>query len=303
VFRFGKDFIYQELEQEVFHQERWENAKIQEIIVDAGIPVPSSNSIAGKQMRFVAGIMIIGKALQKYLFQPLYLDDDSKGLLDILDELSDDAEVHVRSVLLKALDDAQPDLVTEHARSVAANIMNGIGGFVPVNKLQKCEAEIMRICDYAVKGWKPFQTIEESPVAEYIYCEEEVKMWYNLRIPEPVQSPQSANAEGNNAGPSSNEGRSQAQGSSLMASKALKPKLEEVYEIWPAITAGSTPLYPGAIVTKPQLKDAEAEIEMEQSKQRAAKKKEQSNVPLATQRRRRGSEVPFPLGNGRNPGG
>lgn len=302
VFRFGKDFIYQELEQEVFHHKRWETAKIQKSIVKARIPVPSSNSIAGKQMRFVAGILIIGKAFQKSIFQPLYLGKDSHGFLDTLVKFSGDAELHVRSVLLKALDDAQPNLVTEHAKSVADKIMDDIGGFIPMDRLQKCEAEIKRICHYAVKGWKPFQTMKEALLAEYYYYEEDAEMWDNLRIPEPLQSQQSANVKGNNAGPSSNEGRSQAQGSSLITGKALKPKVEEVYEIWPAIFAGTTLLHSGAFMTKHQLKAAELEIEMEEFKQKAATK-EHSNAPLATQRRRRGSEVPFPLGNGRNPGG
>lgn len=50
----------------------WRNVRV-EVSSEQQIPLPASNSPAAKQMRVVAGLVIFGKALCKYIFRSTYL--------------------------------------------------------------------------------------------------------------------------------------------------------------------------------------------------------------------------------------
>ncbi|GAA3332244.1 hypothetical protein GCM10020331_091690 [Ectobacillus funiculus] len=73
------------------------------------VPLPASNSLAAKQMRVVAGLIIFGEALAEHIFRPTHITH-GRELDEVLAHLGTQnplQEMYVRSALLKVLPDRQ----------------------------------------------------------------------------------------------------------------------------------------------------------------------------------------------------
>ncbi|KEY74904.1 hypothetical protein S7711_10432 [Stachybotrys chartarum IBT 7711] len=233
------------------------------------IPLPASNSLAAKQMRVAAGLAVLATALQRQIFQPLYLGADSNEFVVFLEsfrEMDPQHELYLRSVLLKSHLEKQKEFGRIRAKNAAMEAMLMLQMLIPSDKLVDCMAEVTRICEDALKQWMPLQKIKQQVVANMRF-EKPSEMGLALDLPVAARAPDSAKANKQRVGSKSQAGQAS---STQPEDEDSSSDEEDVYVVWPAFFSGKALLQKGRFVTDEQISAAKREIKMEQ---KAAKKK------------------------------
>jgi hypothetical protein len=64
-FEVARNLFFEELERKISSQENEQKEKSQHSIAETLIPLPASNSLAAKQIRFAAGLAVLESTLQR----------------------------------------------------------------------------------------------------------------------------------------------------------------------------------------------------------------------------------------------
>ncbi|KFA80876.1 hypothetical protein S40288_11603 [Stachybotrys chartarum IBT 40288] len=168
-----------------------------------------SNTLAAKQMRVAAGLAVLATALQRQIFQPLYLGADSNEFVVFLEsfrEMDPQHELYLRSVLLKSHLEKQKEFGRIRAKNAAMEAMLMLQMLIPSDKLVDCMAEVTRICEDALKQWMPLQKIKQQVVANMRF-EKPSEMGLALDLPVAARAPDSAKANKQRVGSKSQAGQ------------------------------------------------------------------------------------------------
>lgn len=299
------------------------------------IPLPISNTLPAKQMRLAIGLAILGGALRRHLFQPVYNSTDANDLSASLNELAEenpDFESHARGVLLNVMDgDIQEAHGLQRAGKAYTEVLNTIAKVIPEADKAFFETELRALCNQALACWFPIQRVTERIIAEVEYTEE-VDEWSRLPLPTRLPSQRGGagdnpsddvNASGTASSPpngSSSQAGPGRQGAAIATTSGpadqaqsptklvpLEPKPKEpVYEVWPSFVANdedATVLHHGFALTEEQVKEAKAQAEKEDTPRRVDRERSRrgSTTNGLARRERRNSVAPSFL-NARNGG-
>lgn len=142
-------------------------------------------------MRMVAALAILSRALESYIFQPLYISQGNDPLTELLAEVNEEdpaQEMHVRAVLLNILPDRQKENGEARVKKAMGKVFGALRYFVPADKRDSFEPELRKVCREALQVWQPLQRLQERVVADSVLVEPEE--WSILRLPTSLPPPQ-----------------------------------------------------------------------------------------------------------------
>ena len=215
------------------------------------IPLPGSNSLVAKQMRFAAALRFLGQTLCKYVFRPVYLSSSEDWLSDELRSLSDDEsprERHIRSMLLNLSPHEQTRVSSANIESAHAIILSTLGFIVPEGSKSKLDRGLLKIFNDALEVWTKLQKVREHVMPDFEYGSADE--WRPLPLP---------GASGHK-----NEHK-EATGQSPPVGQGGPGSLVGDYdptEVWPAFIAEDVLLLPGRYLAENVFEEAREEEEM-----------------------------------------
>ncbi|KID95708.1 hypothetical protein MAJ_08354, partial [Metarhizium majus ARSEF 297] len=256
-----------------------------------GIPLPSSNSLAARQMRVAVGLSVLGEIFSRYIFRPTYITtgDEIDDVLISLRAESPLQEAYIRAVLLKVPVLSKRRLTggESHTRKVAMSMLDVVGALIPAEQRGNFQSDFMQLYAKAAANWVPVQQMQEA-----------VHVTFHYDLPEdwkPLPIETENNRTSTDTASSKSIGRDRQR-------KILSPTQQQKHEsivgiVWLCFLAMNLPegdssyeesfqlIHPGYVLTKAQVEDAE----QEEFSRRAARKHSRRSVPesVVTQRARR----------------
>ncbi|KAG6005702.1 hypothetical protein E4U21_007766 [Claviceps maximensis] len=163
-YRFMEQHLDQDLDDSLLNNHlAWEDirshASIQHIT-----PLCASNSRAARRMRVAAGLAAYGKALDRYVFKPVYMTSGSDEIDHMLNLLWKDDPAHeffVRSVLLKLLPQAQIKKKQARVRDVAEHVHKALDLFITAAQKEHFKAGLEVLCEHVCEAWMQIQLLQE----------------------------------------------------------------------------------------------------------------------------------------------
>jgi hypothetical protein len=149
----------------------WEMVK-SHAAIEHNIPLPPTNTPFAKRMRVAAGVIIYGRALDKYIFKPNYLTRDSEELNKVLEGVRTNnplQETFVRGVLLRVLPDTQRRNKDTRVRLVVSDVVHSMGILLSKERKDKFESELNSVSDRICLKWETIQRLEEKVKSSFSY--------------------------------------------------------------------------------------------------------------------------------------
>jgi hypothetical protein len=300
---------------------RWKELRVQ-VSSKQRVPLPASNSLAAKQMRVVAGLIIFGEALAEHIFRPAHIThggelDEVLGHLGTQNPLQ---EMYVRSSLLKVLPDRQEKNRAAAVKSVATHVSGVLSILVPSSRQGEFESGLKQVSGQICRGWSKVQQLEERvrPSFSFDFYED----WQPLPPPS-AQTPTKSSSSPSAQSSTQQKGKRQNQQQSTTLPGLLTA--EEFKEVaWPAFLAINPEqpreegeeeeegaisswelIHQGYVLTKVQAKEAGQERDAEEEISRRARKTTRQNGsnPRRPQGKRRDSDINLPFRSPGNSGG
>ncbi|KAJ5142334.1 hypothetical protein N7526_003329 [Penicillium atrosanguineum] len=134
--------------------------KDSELAVQHRVLLPSSNSPAAKAMRLVVILGILARELDKCIFQPTYLLEESnlREILCTLAKKDHEKESFCRSLLLSIDNDAQQGSLQLRIQAVVRNVSSYLYDALSEPQYSEIRQCIENIAQRAVKIWRPIQS-------------------------------------------------------------------------------------------------------------------------------------------------
>jgi hypothetical protein len=288
------------------------------------IPLPASNTLAARQMRLATGLATLGRALERHIFQPLYISEDEDGLTASMGKVLDDnpeLETHARGVVLNLLD--HDTLVAKgeaRTKKAAMEVSRDVKKFIPPEMGASFDKDLQQVCDQALDTWLPLQRVADRVMVELSYPElgEE---WKELPMPprttarngninssssgkQPKTTSRHSNGSSSSQAGPSGQRRSASGGPSQGQSSTPRPGSSNlggpVYGVWPAFIVNDddvTLLHHGFVLTEEQVKEATEEVAKGETGRRDYRARARRNTDAS---RRRNSTSFLASGGGGN---
>ena len=239
-------------------------------------------------MRLATGLAVLGRALERHIFQPLYISEDEDGLTASMGEVLDEnpeLETHARGVVLNLLD--RDTIVAKgeaRAQKAVMEVSKDVKKFIPAEMGDSFNKELHLLCDQALETWLPLQRVADRVMVEFSYTASSEE-WKELPIPSGTTTNNghvngsSSGRQAKNTSRHSNGSTSSSQpgpsgqrgsasgGSSQGQSSTPRPASSNPgkhwYEVWPAFIVNDddvTLLHHGFVLTEEQVKEAREEV-------------------------------------------
>ncbi|KFH45038.1 hypothetical protein ACRE_041120 [Hapsidospora chrysogenum ATCC 11550] len=270
------------------------------------IPLPASNTLPARQMRLATGLAVLGHALGRHIFQPLYISEDKDGLTASMAKVLDDnpeLETHARGVVLNLLDD---DILVAkgqaRAQKAAMEVSRNVKTLLPAKMGDSFDKNLQLFCNQALETWLPLQRVADRVMVEFSYTESSEE-WKELPIPSgtttnngQIDGSSSAKQAKNTSrhsngsssssqpGPSGQRGSApggSSQGQSSIPRPASSNLGNHVYKVWPAIIVNDddvTLLHHGFFLTEEQVKEAREEVAKGETERRENRMRTRRNT-------------------------
>ncbi|KAG5920535.1 hypothetical protein E4U42_006159 [Claviceps africana] len=284
-YRFMEQYLDQDLEESLLNNHlAWEDmrnhASIQHIT-----PLCASNSRAARRMRVAAGLAAYGKALDRYVFKPVYMTSSSDEIDHMLSALWKEDPAHeffVRSVLLKVLPQAQNKKKQARVREAAEHVHKALDLFIGAPQREHFKAGLEVLCDNVCEAWMQIQLLQERVRTSFSFGYHGV--WRPLpESPLSSLSTTPSASQNNNNNNNNNTDRSEA---------GQQPRRQDVGKVvWPSFLyhhpqdedEDEELLLPGYLLTDAQTADAENE---EESPRRLARRSTRNKEQAGGKKRR-----------------
>ncbi|CAG9956024.1 unnamed protein product [Clonostachys rosea f. rosea IK726] len=297
-------FLFQDIDMTNVTSMDWSRMR-EAVLYSSSLPLPMSNTVPAKHMRFAVGLSVLAYWLTKHVFQPIYISEDQDETARLLTKIENrDQEVHVRSVLLQIQDKACGQT---RANKAAQEVLKSIKPFVPSLLFGQCEEEIEKVCTQALDVWSSVQHLTELVVANFKPTMAPTEE--GLDLPEPpskTQATREASRKGdgpNKGGPSQpKSGGTQNQTRASPDSSAPSSSEEAVYHIWPEFSTSEETIYPSQFLTWVQVRPAMNEFRREETKRKETRTSNRRNSDASSTMhmgKKNGTNPPFlTAGNG-----
>lgn len=143
----------------------WDQLRKHNIVHQARIPLPLSNTIAAKQMRTVAVLAVLYAELKEHVFHPMYLFEDRRAndeFVTLLGTMDPAKETYLRSVLLGTIDkDVWKEKVKAKVEALKASVYDCVGLLLPETERTRFRDRLDRFCRKTVSHWQHIQKLED----------------------------------------------------------------------------------------------------------------------------------------------
>ncbi|KAK2728619.1 hypothetical protein CKAH01_10749 [Colletotrichum kahawae] len=256
--------------------------------IQRAIPIPASNSVNGKKMRAVAGLIICGRALAIHVFRPTYLSmgSDVEELLRALAMAKPSQEMFVRAVLHEVFPEQQRMRGDRCSELVVDEVFAAVADWVPIDQHATFRSRLSQLISLLRGSWQRVQRLDEKIEPCFV-----LKTPYDWQpLPKWIDAVAPVNyTRATTPGEGNKEHQTQQ--------KDLKPVMLSTSEIvkiaWPAFlttaddeAGASDPVCPGYVLTRAEVQGAEDEENSRRATRRAAR-----NQNGGSQRNRRDSAV------------
>nr|POE65201.1 hypothetical protein CFP56_34868 [Quercus suber] len=169
------------------------------------LPLPQSNSLAAKQMRSVAVVAIVVRAIDFHIFQPTYLlspSSDLRGLTIRQAEQEPRKKAMLRAFFQAMLPQDQATAATRQVARMCDETMEDINGLLPTSMIPSFKEQLREIVEDICDIWQ--QVLRLEPVVEPTFVLQHYSdwLWEKLRfdteqvtIDEGARVPNDAQAE------------------------------------------------------------------------------------------------------------
>ncbi|KAL4878329.1 hypothetical protein BJY04DRAFT_221266 [Aspergillus karnatakaensis] len=138
----------------------WEALRNCSLALQHRVPLPSSNSLAAKQMRLAVILAILAREIDKYIFQPTYIageDCPSRPLLANLAANNTEKEAFCRSILFSLDDESQSKSCQWRVWRTVNNVSSYICPLLSDKQTSQFCQSLEKIVWRAVEIWHPIQ--------------------------------------------------------------------------------------------------------------------------------------------------
>ncbi|CAG9983940.1 unnamed protein product [Clonostachys byssicola] len=297
-------FLFQDIDMSNVTSNDWSRMR-ESVLYSSSLPLPMSNTVPAKHMRFAVGLSVLAYWLTKHVFQPIYISEDQDEAARLLTKIENqDQEVHVRSVLLQIQDKGCGQT---RASKAAQEVLKSIRPLIPPPLFAECEREIEKVCSEALDVWGSVQHLTELVVANFKPTMAPTEE--GLSLPESPSKTQ-ATREGSNKGDGPNKGGTskpksggiQNQARASPDSAAPFSSEEAVYHIWPEFSTSEETIYPSQFLTWVQVRPAMNEFRREETKRKETRSSNRRNSDASStmhMAKKNGTNPPFlTAGNG-----
>lgn len=229
------------------------------------LSLPASNSVAAKQIRAVAGLIVAGEALAAHIFRQTFLtpDHDVDAALSRLASENAEQESYVRSVLLEMLPGEQ---LAKREAGIAEAVQKITKALQPwLSEPEAFASKLRPLCEEASGAWDLVLKVKTK-----IYPEFRPRVLEDWRRLPPMfgdVAPKSSTA--NQSKPQAKPSKQQATGRSSQSGPPKLNKNEVETVVWPIFLArsledgGIDMVSCGYVLTKEQAHEAEEEVSRE----------------------------------------
>ncbi|KAK7227006.1 hypothetical protein V2G26_015009 [Clonostachys chloroleuca] len=297
-------FLFQDIDMSNVTSNDWSRMR-EAVLYSSSLPLPMSNTVPAKHMRFAVGLSVLAYWLTKHVFQPIYISEDQDEAARLLTKLENrDQEVHVRSVLLQIQD---KKCGQTRAKKAAQEVLKSIQPLVPPQLLGECEKETEKVCNEALHVWSSVQHLTELVIANFKPTMAPTEE--GLILPESPSKTQatreaSKKSDGLNKGVpvKTKSGGIQNQTRASPDSSAPSSSEEAVYHIWPEFSTSEETIYPSQFLTWVQVRPAMNEFRREETKRKETRTSNRRNSDASSTMhmgKKNGTNPPFlTAGNG-----
>ncbi|EXU95298.1 hypothetical protein X797_011625 [Metarhizium robertsii] len=283
-YQFMEDQLDRELDERFLRDNiAWETIRNNPLTLHV-TPLCASNSLAARRMRVAAGLAAYGKALDGYIFKPVYMtsqNDEIDQTLNALWTKNASHAFYVRAVLLSVLPETQEKKKNERVNEVVKQVYDAVGSFVNSERKEEFKSKLEDLCNRTCDGWMQIQHLEER--VRPSFSPNYINVWKPL-----PGSSSSRRTETTTSTPS--PASSTAASTSQKKPEEGQPRRQEVGKvIWPSFLyqypedPDEDLLHHGYVLTDAQTAEAEKEGE---SSRRLARRNTRNNEQIGTKKRR-----------------
>ncbi|KAL4907246.1 fungal-specific transcription factor domain-containing protein [Aspergillus multicolor] len=138
----------------------WEGLRNCSLALQHRVPLPSSNSLAAKQMRLAVILAILAREIDKYIFQPTYIagkDCLIRPLLADLAAINTEKEAFCRSILFSLDSESQSKSCQWRVWRIVKNVSSYICPLLSDEQTSQFCQSLEKIVQKAVEIWHPIQ--------------------------------------------------------------------------------------------------------------------------------------------------
>ncbi|KAJ5578817.1 hypothetical protein N7450_007684 [Penicillium hetheringtonii] len=162
---FARAEIYCQLETDLDNKvlrdrSAWEGLRNCSLTLQHRVPLPSSNSLAAKQMRFAIILAILAREIDKYIFQPTYIggeDCPSRPLLANLAAANTEKEAVCRSILFSLQPESKSKSCQWRIQRIVQNVSSYIYALLSEEQNSRFCESLEKVVQKAVEVWYPIQ--------------------------------------------------------------------------------------------------------------------------------------------------
>ncbi|KAB5576608.1 hypothetical protein GE09DRAFT_954522 [Coniochaeta sp. 2T2.1] len=180
----------QDLDHSVLTDEScWANLRHSEYLKHARqIPLPQSNSPAAKQMRVAAVLAVLSRALDRYIFRPVYVTDNGAGddgIMNLLRAIACDSatkEEHTRATLLAMIPEKQKAAATKRVSAVVREVSWAVQHLLSALQYETFCTGLEKACRLACVQWMRIQ-VAQMKIEPYFGPDFQDFDWQVLPLP------------------------------------------------------------------------------------------------------------------------
>ncbi|KAF9889316.1 hypothetical protein FE257_007425 [Aspergillus nanangensis] len=138
----------------------WEELRNCDLAIQHRIPLPSSNSLAAKQMRLAIILAILAREIDRYIFQPTYSageDCPSRKSLANLAAVNAEKEAFCRSMLFSLDPESQSKSCQWRIRRIVQNVSSYLCVLLSDEQHDRFCQSLQNVVQKAVEIWHPIQ--------------------------------------------------------------------------------------------------------------------------------------------------
>ncbi|KAK3045799.1 hypothetical protein LTR09_012659 [Extremus antarcticus] len=244
---------------------------------ELALPIPQSNTNAAKQMRCVAIMANIARAIDTYILQPTDFLPSNGGLRGLLVRQAQDEirkEAAFRAMIQALLPTQQDTAATSRIAEACDNVMHDIGGLLPREAVATFKGELTDIVENTHDIWRQVRQSKDAVEPSFVLTHYSDWYWHQLQF-------EGDKAIGLDSAPSTNTGMD-----------------EPLFAVFPQFNLldeeGQGPVTHGLLLTRSLVKEARRELDPQPSSPRVGR----SNSILARLQRPRGVSLETYSGHG-----
>ncbi|KAL5356912.1 hypothetical protein BJX96DRAFT_172045 [Aspergillus floccosus] len=165
LWEYARNEIYSQLEGDLESKvlrdnTAWEELRHCDLAIQHGIPLPSSNSLAAKQMRLVIILAMLSREIDPYIFQPTYIGGEncpSRQSLTNLAAVNTEKEAFCRSMLFSLDPESQSKHCQWRVRKIAQHVSSYLCALLSEEQHSRFCQSLENVAKKAVEVWHPIQ--------------------------------------------------------------------------------------------------------------------------------------------------